>query len=86
MLIQSNIDRVNLRAKARIRVSYTPWEDVRLTLAEEPEIDLLILSYPDQLEAMHLTAAEILSHPPCDIALLRGPFPEALHKILLPQS
>jgi glycosyltransferase involved in cell wall biosynthesis/nucleotide-binding universal stress UspA family protein len=83
-LIQCNIDRVNLKAKARIRVSYTPWEDVRLTLAEEPDIDLLILSYPDQLEAMQLTAAELLSHPPCDIALLRGPFPNNLHKILLP--
>jgi glucosyl-3-phosphoglycerate synthase len=83
-LIQCNIDRVNLRAKARIRVSYTPWDDVRLTLSEEPEIDLLILSYPDQLETMKLTAAEILSHPPCDIALLRGPFPKSLHNILLP--
>jgi glucosyl-3-phosphoglycerate synthase len=83
-LIQSNIDRVNLRAKARIRVSYTPWDDVRQTLAEEPEINLLILSYPDQFETMNLTAAEILSHPPCDIAVLRGPFPRNLQKILIP--
>jgi glycosyltransferase involved in cell wall biosynthesis/nucleotide-binding universal stress UspA family protein len=83
-LIQANIDRVKLRAKARIRVTYTPWDDVRLTLAEEPDIDLLILSYPDQLQAMRLTAAEILSHPPCDVALLRGPFPESLQNILVP--
>ena len=83
-LIQCNIDRVNLQAKARIRVSYTPWDDVRLTLAEEQKIELLILSYPDQLTAMNLTAAEILSHPPCDIALLRGPFPKSLRNILLP--
>jgi glycosyltransferase involved in cell wall biosynthesis/nucleotide-binding universal stress UspA family protein len=83
-LIQSRIDRVKLQAKARIRVTYTPWEDVRFTLAEEPDIDLLILCYPDQLDVMGLTAAEILSHPPCDIALLRGPFPKTLHRILVP--
>ncbi len=82
-MIQSNIDRVKLRAKARIRVTYTPWEDVRLTLVDEPDIQLLVLSYPDQLEALHLTAAELLSHPPCDIALLRGPFPKSLTSILV---
>jgi glucosyl-3-phosphoglycerate synthase len=83
-LIQVNIDRVKIRAKARIRVTYTPWDDIRLTLVEEPDIDLLVLCYPDQLETMHLTAAEILSHPPCDIALLRGPFPEKPDSILVP--
>jgi hypothetical protein len=36
-LIQANIDRVKLRAKTRIRVTYTPWDDIRLTLVEEPD-------------------------------------------------
>ena len=83
-IIQENIDRVNLRAKARIRVSYTPWDEIRSVLAEEPDVELLILSWPGQLEAMGLTASEILSHPPCDIAILRGPFPKELNSILLP--
>ena len=83
-IIQENVDRINLRAKARIRVSYTPWDEIRSVLAEEPDVELLILSWPGQLEAMGLTASEILSHPPCDIAILRGPFPKELHSILLP--
>ena len=83
-IIQESVDRVNLRAKARIRVSYTPWDEVQQVLADEPNIDLLILGWPQQLESMGLTASEVLSHPPCDIAILRGPFPTALNRILLP--
>jgi glucosyl-3-phosphoglycerate synthase len=83
-LIQNTADRVNLRAKARVRVTYTPWDAVRLALAEEPEVELLILAYPQQLEALRLTAAELLSHPPCDVALFRGPFPKTVQRILVP--
>ncbi len=83
-LMQRHVDRVSIQAKARIRVSYTPWDDLRLVLAEEDSIDLLVLNWPAHLQAMHLTAAELLSHPPCDIALLRGPLPAAPKKILIP--
>lgn len=83
-LIQSHVDRINLRAKARIRVTYTPWDDIRVALAAEPSIELLVLNWPHQLEALHLTAAEILSHPPCDVAIVRGPFPEKPARILVP--
>ena len=82
--IQESVDRANLRAKARIRVSYSPWEEILLVLAEEPDVKLLVLSWPQQLKAIGLTATEILSHPPCDIAILRGPFPKELNRILLP--
>ena len=83
-LIQTNTDRINLYAKARIRVTYTPWDDIRVVLAEETSINLLILEWPTQMEGLHLTAAEILSHPPCDVALFRGPFPKQLKRILVP--
>ncbi len=83
-LINHQVDRVNLRAKSRIRVTYTAWEDIRLTITEEPDIDLLILGWPESLAALRLTAAELLSHPPCDVALLRGPLPEKIEKILVP--
>ena len=83
-IIQENIDRINLRAKARIRVSHAPWDEIQIVLAEEPDVELLVLSWPGQLEAMGLKASEILSHPPCDIAILRGTLPEELNNILLP--
>lgn len=83
-LIAAHTDRVHLRALARVRVSYTPWDEIRAALAQEDSIDLLVLNWPQQLEAMHLTPAEILSHPPCDVAILRGPLPDKLEQILVP--
>jgi glucosyl-3-phosphoglycerate synthase len=80
-LIQNNIDRVNLRAKARIRVTYNPWDDIRFIIAEEESIRLLVLDWPHHLESLKLTAAEILSHPPCDVAIFRGPLKSTIKKI-----
>jgi len=83
-LMGENVDRINLRSKPRIRVSYTPWEEIRDVLAKEPAIDLLVLKWPEQLELLSLTPAEILSHPPCDIAILRGPMTKVPKKITVP--
>ncbi|MCI0397136.1 MAG: glucosyl-3-phosphoglycerate synthase [Chloroflexi bacterium] len=83
-LIQENVDRVNLRAKARIRVSYSPWEEVKAVLRDEPTIELLVLNWPQQLKVLRLSAAEILSHPPRDVIVVRGPFPEKPASILVP--
>lgn len=80
-LIQSNIDRVNLRAKARIRVTYSPWEDIRFSITKEGTVLLLILDWLSHLEALNLTAAEILSHPPCDVAIFRGPLKSKIRTI-----
>jgi glucosyl-3-phosphoglycerate synthase len=83
-LISNNADRINLRAKPRIRVSYLPWEEILSVLTKEPSIDLLVLDWPHHLESLQLTPAEILSHPPCDIAILRGPLPDRLQHIAVP--
>jgi len=83
-LINQNVDRVNLRARARIRVSYSPWEEIKTVLADEPGVKLLILDWPHHLEALRLTPAEILSHPPCDVAIMRGPLPDAPQRIVVP--
>lgn len=83
-LIHDNADRVNLRSMARIRVTHMPWDDIRNTLSGLPSVDLVVLSWPDQLKALRLTAAEILSHPPCDVALLRGPLAGGCGRILVP--
>ena len=82
--IRAVADRVALRAKARVRVTPTPWDEVRGTLAREPSVNLLILEWPTHMENLDLHAAELLAHPPCDIALIRGPFPDRLRRILVP--
>lgn len=83
-LMGKSVDRIKLRSKPRIRVSYTPWEEILAVLATEPLIDLLVLNWPHQFEALGITPAEILSHPPCDVAILRGPLPENPQKITVP--
>ncbi len=74
-LIHANVDRINIRPVERIHVTYNPWEDIYATILKRPNIQLLILNWANHLESLDLTAAEILSHPPCDIALVRGPVP-----------
>jgi nucleotide-binding universal stress UspA family protein len=83
-LIAEHTDRVHLRAKPRIRVSYSPWDDIRAILAREQSIELLVLHWPTHFEALQLTPAEILSHPPCDVAVVRGPIPHRLQRVLVP--
>ncbi|MDX1435732.1 MAG: glucosyl-3-phosphoglycerate synthase [Anaerolineales bacterium] len=83
-LINAQVDRVNLRALARVRVTDTPWEDLVHIVSGEPTIRRLVLNWPQQLADLGLNANEILSQPPCDIVLVRGPLPEAVSSILVP--
>jgi glucosyl-3-phosphoglycerate synthase len=59
------------------------WDELT-TLIEEERPDLLVLEWPCMLEAMGVTSEDVLAHPPCDIALVRGPVPSAPSRILVP--
>jgi len=72
-----------VRSKARVRVSTTPWADLLALIASE-EPDLLLLEWECHLEALGVTPAEVLTHPPCNVALVRGPFPPAPARVLVP--
>ena len=76
-------DGPHVRYKTQVQVSHTPWRDlVDAIAAEEP--DLLVLDWPCQLEALHVSASDVLTNPPCDVALARGPFPTQMSRVLLP--
>lgn len=75
-------DRTQLRIKARVRVSQTPWDDVKAIIAAD-QPDLLLLEWEEHLTALGITPAEVLAHPPCDVALVRGPFPATLARALV---
>ncbi|MEK9163862.1 MAG: glucosyl-3-phosphoglycerate synthase, partial [Chloroflexota bacterium] len=49
---------------------------------EEP--DLLLFEWDCHLKALGVTAAEVLTRPPCDVALVRGPFPPEIKRVLVP--
>jgi glycosyltransferase involved in cell wall biosynthesis len=72
-----------VRYKTNVRVSYEPWNDI-VSAVEDEQPDLLLLEWPCQLEALNVTTADVLAHPPCDVALVRGPFPAQLKRVLVP--
>lgn len=71
------------RVRGRVRVSYTPWQDL-VELIDEENPDLLVLEWPTALKALGVTAEAVLSHPPCNIALVRGPLPAEVKRVLVP--
>ena len=72
-----------IRSKARVHVSTTPWTDLLAVIAGE-EPDLLLLEWECHLDSLGITVAEVLTHPTCNVALVRGPFPQPPARILIP--
>ena len=81
--LQTLVDGKRIFSRARVLVSHTPWADLKAVInSEEP--DLLLLEWQTHFAALHVAPAEVLTHPPCDVALVRGPFPAAPHRVLVP--
>jgi glycosyltransferase involved in cell wall biosynthesis/nucleotide-binding universal stress UspA family protein len=72
-----------VRYKAQVHVSHQPWTDLMKAIAAD-EPDLLLLDWPCHLDALHVSAAEVLTRPPCDLALVRGPLPDRIEHVLVP--
>ncbi|MCW5874973.1 MAG: glucosyl-3-phosphoglycerate synthase [Anaerolineales bacterium] len=66
----------------RTLVSHNPWQELLNTVSEE-EPDLLILEWPTALEQLDISLETLLRELPCDLALVRGPLPPRLSKILV---
>ncbi|HET7010528.1 MAG TPA: glucosyl-3-phosphoglycerate synthase [Anaerolineales bacterium] len=71
------------RARARVRVTSTPWSELRSALESEPP-DLLLLEWPSQVEAMGAGLDRFLAESPCDTAMVRGPVAATLRRLLVP--
>jgi glycosyltransferase involved in cell wall biosynthesis len=74
---------MSLVGRDRVQVSQKPWDDLQRVLRENPP-DMLILEWPVHFDCLGVSPAQALADPPCNIALIRGPFPEDLHRILVP--
>lgn len=72
-----------VRARSQVVVSPDPWQDLRTIIAEEAP-GLVLLDLEAHLKPLHLSPAEVLAHPPANIALLRGPLPRPLQHVLVP--
>lgn len=70
------------RAWEHVCVSYHPWDDL-VSIAENEHPDLLLLEWPCQFDALQITPDQVLAHPPCDVALVKGPI-SSPRRLLLP--
>jgi glycosyltransferase involved in cell wall biosynthesis/nucleotide-binding universal stress UspA family protein len=71
------------RNRPRVRVSYNIWQEL-VDIVKEEGTDLLILEWPDHLDALGGAPEKILAHPPCDIAIVRGPILYRPARLLVP--
>jgi glucosyl-3-phosphoglycerate synthase len=73
----------NVRARGRVIVSHSPWDELRRIIdTEDP--DLMVLDMDGQLEALGISAADILGSAPCDVAVVRGDVPHRPTHVLVP--
>ncbi len=67
---------------AEVYATHHPWEEIK-RIAEKEKPDLLILEYPCHFEALRAAEKDILTQPPCDIAIVNSRIPESLQDILV---
>lgn len=64
------LDDETTRYKSSVIVSATPWKDLQQVIANE-EPDLLLAEWKDGLITFGVTSSELLSNPPCNVAIVR---------------
>ena len=70
-------------SKSQVIVSHEPWNELAKLLQNEKP-DLLCLEYETHPKALRVTMSEILTHPPCDVALVRGKISSKPKQVLVP--
>ena len=77
----SNMKQIDRRTA--VHATHRPWDEM-IKVIEKEKPDLLVLEYPCQFENLKTTPAEVLAHPPCDIAIVNPYIPKKLNDILIP--
>jgi glucosyl-3-phosphoglycerate synthase len=72
-----------ITVKSKIIVSYKPWSEFVKFLQEEKP-DLLCLEWDSHFHALGVSVNDVLSRPPCNVALVRGKFSGEPKRILVP--
>ena len=79
--ILSNPERIHRGNE--VYATHRPWDEI-VKVVEKEKPDLLILEYPCQFETLRTTPVEVLSHPPCDVAIVNSHISDQFHKVLIP--
>ncbi|MEW6406271.1 MAG: glucosyl-3-phosphoglycerate synthase [Chloroflexota bacterium] len=81
--LRSMNEELGIRSRTKVVVSYDIWNDL-LALIKEDEPDLMLFEWDDFSHSLGVTPSDVLLRPPCNVAFLRGHFPEMPLKILIP--
>ena len=79
--ILSNPERIHRGNE--VYATHRPWDEI-VKVVEKEKPDLLILEYPCQFETLQTTPVDVLSHPPCDIAIVNAHISDGFKNILIP--
>jgi glucosyl-3-phosphoglycerate synthase len=60
-----------------------PWDEI-IRMVEKEKPDLLILEYPCQFETLKMSPTEVLTHTPCDVAIVNSKISEHVRNVLVP--
>jgi len=72
-----------ITSKSQIIVSHQPWNELSNLLQKEKP-DLLCLEWSAHLTALGVTTNDVLTRPPCDLALVRGIISSKPKQVLVP--
>jgi glucosyl-3-phosphoglycerate synthase len=68
---------------AQVNVSHNPWGEL-VNVVKREDVDLLLLEWPCHFEALKTSIAEVLSHAPCNIAIVNHHIGANIKNVLLP--
>jgi glucosyl-3-phosphoglycerate synthase len=66
-----------------VHATHRPWKEIVKVIAKDKP-DLLVLEYPCHFDQLKTTPEEVLTHPPCDIAIVNTRIAENLNNVLVP--
>ena len=72
-----------ISGKTQVIVAHQPWKDLSKLLQDEKP-DLLFLEFESHPRALRVTVDDILTSPPCDVALVRGKISNKPKQVLVP--
>ena len=81
--LRSLSDSERIHRGAEVYATHRPWEEI-VRIAEKEKPDLLILEYPCQFETIQAAPVDVLTQPPCDIAIVNSRISNRLQNILVP--
>jgi glycosyltransferase involved in cell wall biosynthesis/nucleotide-binding universal stress UspA family protein len=74
-------DQPGVHIEEQVHVTHHPWDEL-VNWVRQVNPDLLLLDWPRSFDELNITP-EALDHPPCDVAIQGGVFPELPQNILV---